>query len=76
MPDSELPSEKVEWHEVVLKQKYNDPLKLKKSLDGLYGQGKYKVRTKANRYILQLPEKIHEEKKAEIEAAIRFHYNG
>ncbi|KAI0378688.1 hypothetical protein F5Y04DRAFT_143530 [Hypomontagnella monticulosa] len=56
MPDPRVAS----WHNVVLKQKYNDPLKLKATLDGIYGKGQYRVTTRANRYILQLPEKLNE----------------
>ncbi|KAI1477293.1 hypothetical protein F4774DRAFT_389532 [Daldinia eschscholtzii] len=78
MPElpSQPQSKTVTWHEVVLRQKYNDPLKLKNSLDSMYGQNKYKVRIKANRYILQLPEPPHEGQIAEIERTISFHYKG
>ncbi|KAI2778760.1 hypothetical protein F4815DRAFT_231384 [Daldinia loculata] len=56
MPEPQPPIETATWYEVVLKQKYNDPQKLKSSLDSMYGQGRYKVKIKASRYILQLPE--------------------
>ncbi len=36
----------VTWHVVVLRQKYNDPLKLKNTLDTLYGEGNYKVKVR------------------------------
>jgi hypothetical protein len=31
------------WSEHVLRKKYTDPMKLKESLDEIYGQGKYQV---------------------------------
>ncbi|OTB02219.1 hypothetical protein M426DRAFT_322795 [Hypoxylon sp. CI-4A] len=75
MPDSKLLTGHAAWHEVILRQKYNDPLKLKDSLNNLYGEGRYKVKTRANRYILQVPEPMQQAQIAELEAAIRFHYN-
>lgn len=75
MTDSSPPSEKEPPYEVVLRQKYNDPLKLKKSLDEMYGKGKYMVTLRANRYILRLPEPLQDGKRAEIEKQIQFHYN-
>ncbi|KAI1642504.1 uncharacterized protein F4817DRAFT_294798 [Daldinia loculata] len=74
MPEPQPPIETATWYEVVLKQKYNDPQKLKSSLDSMYGQGRYKVKIKASRYILQLPEPPHEDRIAEIERTISFHY--
>jgi hypothetical protein len=32
------------WHEVMLRQKYNDPRKLKQVLDKVYGSGNYLVK--------------------------------
>ncbi|KAI1799226.1 hypothetical protein F4811DRAFT_544927 [Daldinia bambusicola] len=64
------------WHEVVLRQKYNDPQKLKNSLDSMYGPDRYKVRVKSGRYILQLQlqEPPPESQIAELERTISFHY--
>jgi hypothetical protein len=31
------------WSEHVFRKKYTDPMKLKESLDEIYGQGKYQV---------------------------------
>ncbi|KAI2609182.1 hypothetical protein GGR54DRAFT_387613 [Hypoxylon sp. NC1633] len=53
-------SRQAQYHEVVLRQKYNDPMKLKNSLDRRFGAGMYRVKTKANRYILLLPYLLHE----------------
>ncbi|KAI1393170.1 uncharacterized protein F4822DRAFT_383740 [Hypoxylon trugodes] len=64
------------WHDIVLKTKYNDPLKLKSSLDSMYGKGKYRVKVRANRYILQLPEQPQRAQIVEIENTIHSHYNG
>ncbi|KAI0097136.1 hypothetical protein F4814DRAFT_453665 [Daldinia grandis] len=58
MPEPQLPLKPTAWHEVVLKQKYNDPRKLKNTLDSLYGNDNYKI--KSGRYILQLPEPLDE----------------
>ncbi|KAI1465107.1 uncharacterized protein F4812DRAFT_132306 [Daldinia caldariorum] len=80
MPESQSQpqpqSQSETWHEVVLRQKYNDPLKLKNSLDSMYGQDRYKVRVKSGRYILQLKlqEPPPEGQIAELERAISFHY--
>ncbi|KAI2470510.1 hypothetical protein F4781DRAFT_175311 [Annulohypoxylon bovei var. microspora] len=60
MPESKSPPGNVGWHEVVLRQKYNDQMKLKVALDEMYGQGKYGVKMRATRWILQLPEPIPE----------------
>lgn len=35
------------WSEHVLRKKYTDPMKLKESLDEIYGQGKYQVIVRA-----------------------------
>ncbi|KAI0012556.1 hypothetical protein F4779DRAFT_40547 [Xylariaceae sp. FL0662B] len=75
MPDPGSPLECGVWHETVLRQKYNDPMKLKNLLDNAYGQGRYNVKIKANRYILRLPEPLNEVQLAEMEKQIRFHYN-
>ncbi|KAI0600868.1 hypothetical protein F4775DRAFT_509151 [Biscogniauxia sp. FL1348] len=48
----DTPTRRADWHEVVLRQKYNDPRKLKESLDTMYGQGGYQVKIKANRHKL------------------------
>ncbi|KAI0892816.1 hypothetical protein F4806DRAFT_224186 [Annulohypoxylon nitens] len=45
-----------EGHEVVLRQRYNDPMKLKKVLDEMFGEGKYRVQTRSTRWILRVPE--------------------
>ncbi|KAI1489255.1 hypothetical protein F5X96DRAFT_641605 [Biscogniauxia mediterranea] len=74
-PGAGTPSGSKDWHEVVLRQKYNDPRKLKESLDTMYGQGGYQVKTKANRYILKLPVPLDEGQLAELEKDIGFHYN-
>ncbi|KAI1759184.1 hypothetical protein GGR53DRAFT_471605 [Hypoxylon sp. FL1150] len=60
MPNSQPPPQRAAWHEVVLRQKYNDPTRLKASLDSIYGPGRYIVKIKANRYYLQLPEPLLE----------------
>ncbi|KAH9908536.1 hypothetical protein F4778DRAFT_350697 [Xylariomycetidae sp. FL2044] len=63
-------------YEVVLRQKYNDPRKLKAILDDSYGFGKYRVKIRANRYILMLPQHLGEDQIAELEQSIRIHYRG
>lgn len=65
-----------EGHEVVLRQRYNDPMKLKKVLDEMFGEGKYRVQTRSTRWILRVPEPMPKEKLAKIEETIRSHYNG
>ncbi|WYZ38039.1 hypothetical protein EsH8_II_001545 [Colletotrichum jinshuiense] len=62
-------------HEQVMQERYHDPLKLKASLDSIYGEGNYQVKERANRYILQLPIPIKEGDMAKIEKRIRSHYN-
>ncbi|KAK1657697.1 hypothetical protein BDP55DRAFT_421243 [Colletotrichum godetiae] len=61
--------------EEVMRSRYHDPGKLKKSLDSIYGQGNYKVKEKANRYILILPKPLKKGELAAIEKRIRVHYN-
>jgi len=46
-PGAGTPSGSKNWHEVVLRQKYNDPRKLKESLDTMYGQGGYQVKVRS-----------------------------
>jgi hypothetical protein len=48
------------WHEQILRQKYNDPRRLKEYLDEAYGPGNYLVKTKSNRWILCLPEPMNQ----------------
>ncbi|GAB1314606.1 hypothetical protein MFIFM68171_04816 [Madurella fahalii] len=36
------------WHKKVMKQKYNDPDKLKEYLDAVYGPGNWRVEVKSN----------------------------
>lgn len=74
MSDSRSTPANAGWHDVILRQKYNNPTKLKNALDSMYGQGRYKVMIRANRYILQLPEPFVEAQILEIENAVRFHY--
>ncbi|KAK4202403.1 hypothetical protein QBC40DRAFT_44056 [Triangularia verruculosa] len=45
-------------YEHVMRQKYNDPRKLKTWLDATYPLGNYAVKVKDNRWILSLPEPL------------------
>ncbi|KAK0725506.1 hypothetical protein B0H67DRAFT_570708 [Lasiosphaeris hirsuta] len=62
------------WHEEVMRQKYNDPRKLKDFLDKTYGSGNYLVKIRSNRWILCLPEPLQEGELEDIERRIRVHY--
>ncbi|KAK4108503.1 hypothetical protein N656DRAFT_784001 [Canariomyces notabilis] len=58
----------------MLRQKYNDPRKLKQVLDKVYGSGNYLVKIMSERWILYLPEPLTEGGLCEIENMIRFHW--
>ncbi|OHE98216.1 hypothetical protein CORC01_06413 [Colletotrichum orchidophilum] len=68
-PESEFPCEEV------LRARYHNSAKLKTSLDSIYGEGNYKVKERANRFILMLPEPLKKGELAAIEKRIRVHYN-
>ncbi|KAK1633230.1 hypothetical protein BDP81DRAFT_71241 [Colletotrichum phormii] len=68
-PGSEFPCEEV------MRARYHDSAKLKTSLDTIYGQGNYKVKERANRFILMLPRPLKKGELAAIEKRIRVHYN-
>ncbi|KAI0880776.1 uncharacterized protein GGS22DRAFT_80021 [Annulohypoxylon maeteangense] len=76
MPNPKPSPAKEGGNEVLLRQRYNDPIKLKKVLDEMFGEGKYGVQTRSTRWILRLPEAMPKEKLAKIEETIRSHYNG
>ncbi|KAK3346875.1 hypothetical protein B0T25DRAFT_553072 [Lasiosphaeria hispida] len=63
------------WHEELMRQKYNDPRKLKDFLDKTYGFGNYLVKIRRNRWILCLPEQLKDGELEDIERRIRVHYN-
>jgi len=62
------------WSEHVLRKKYTDPMKLKESLDDIYGEGKYRVMEKGGRWILGLSNPMSQEELKEIEKRIYNHY--
>ncbi|KAK7224313.1 hypothetical protein V2G26_012316 [Clonostachys chloroleuca] len=61
-------------YEEVMRQKYNDPAKLRDLLDELYGRGNYSVKTKSSRWILRLPAPLKEGQMEWIENQVCFHY--
>ncbi|KAK4175752.1 hypothetical protein QBC36DRAFT_330733 [Triangularia setosa] len=61
-------------YEHVMRQKYNDPRKLKSWLDAAYPSGNYAVKIRDNRWILSLPEPLNEAMLEYIESQIRTHY--
>jgi hypothetical protein len=63
------------WHEQILRQKYNDPRRLKEYLDEAYGPGNYLVKTKSNRWILCLPEPMNQGDMDSLEQHVQFHYD-
>ncbi|KAG7047264.1 hypothetical protein JMJ77_0010618 [Colletotrichum scovillei] len=68
-PGSDFPFEEM------MRARYHDSAKLKTSLDSIYGQGNYKVKERANRFILMLPKPLKEGELAAIEQRIRVHYS-
>ncbi|KAK1458581.1 hypothetical protein CCUS01_09245 [Colletotrichum cuscutae] len=68
-PGSEFPFEER------MRARYHDSAKLKTSLDSIYGQGNYKVKERANRFILMLPKPLEKGELAVIEQRIRVHYS-
>ncbi|KAK1714929.1 uncharacterized protein BDZ83DRAFT_62946 [Colletotrichum acutatum] len=68
-PGSEFPFEER------MRARYHDSAKLKTSLDSIYGQGNYKVKERANRFILMLPKPLKKDELAAIEQRIRVHYH-
>ncbi|KAE9363919.1 hypothetical protein N431DRAFT_489747 [Stipitochalara longipes BDJ] len=62
------------WSEHVFRKKYTDPMKLKESLDEIYGQGKYQVIEKGGRWIISLPTPLSEKEIKALEEKIFDHY--
>ncbi|KAI5860608.1 hypothetical protein GGS23DRAFT_599416 [Durotheca rogersii] len=60
MPSSQGSPEPATWHEILLRNKYNNPMKLKDVLDKMYGKGKYRIRSKSSNLVLLLPEPLKE----------------
>lgn len=58
-----------------MRQRYNNPSKLKEILDQMFGPGKYRVTIQSERYILHLPQPLQAGELDKIEDNIRFHYN-
>ncbi|KAK3377250.1 hypothetical protein B0T24DRAFT_237276 [Lasiosphaeria ovina] len=64
------------WYKNVMKQKYNDPDKLKAYLDTVYGPGNWMVEVRSNnRWMISLTRPWQESEMEEIESNIRVHYD-
>ncbi|KAH7311522.1 hypothetical protein B0I35DRAFT_438242 [Stachybotrys elegans] len=70
-----MPGQTPPWFEQVMRQKYNDPVKLRDYLDETYGPDNYLVKTRSNRWILCLPAPLKAGELDMIEKKVRFHYN-
>ncbi|KAK1752026.1 hypothetical protein QBC47DRAFT_416510 [Echria macrotheca] len=64
------------WHKKVMKQKYNDPDKLREYLDATYGPGNWRVEVKStNRWMIALTRPWKEHEMEYIESQVRVHYD-
>ncbi|KAK3387899.1 hypothetical protein B0H63DRAFT_471130 [Podospora didyma] len=62
------------WSENVLPKKYRDPLKLKETLNEIYGEGQYRVKIRGDRFIVALPRPMLEGELEAINKGIYHHY--
>ncbi|KAF4835463.1 hypothetical protein CGCSCA4_v012597 [Colletotrichum siamense] len=84
MADSKKPPSKeplskesptTDWHRETMRTKYHDPVKLKDTLNKMFGENNYKVRVINNRYILMLSRQPRQGEMEKLEKEAREHYN-
>ncbi|KAF5526678.1 hypothetical protein CGCA056_v003907 [Colletotrichum aenigma] len=70
-PSKECPT--TDWHRETMRTKYHDPVKLKDTLNKMFGEKNYKVIN--NRYILMLSRPPRQGEMEKLEKEAREHYN-
>lgn len=68
------PTAPTQWHNHVLRKKYRDPLKLKQALTAMYGEGNYKIKVRADRWIVAIPREMSNTEMDELESSVYSHY--
>ncbi|KAK3486966.1 hypothetical protein B0T13DRAFT_515482 [Neurospora crassa] len=71
---SQAPPAPVQWYDHVLRKKYRDPLKLKQALTAMYGEGNYRIKVRADRWIVTIPKELSNIEMDELENSIYSHY--
>ncbi|CCC10891.1 hypothetical protein SMACR_04122 [Sordaria macrospora] len=61
-------------HNHVLRKKYRDPLKLKQALTKTFGEGNYKIKVRADRWIVAIPREMSNNEIDELENSVYSHY--
>ncbi|EGO56859.1 hypothetical protein NEUTE1DRAFT_84406 [Neurospora tetrasperma FGSC 2508] len=71
---NQAPPAPVQWYDHVLRKKYRDPLKLKQALTAMYGEGNYRIKVRADRWIVTIPKEMSNIEMDELENSVYLHY--